>query len=44
MIDKENVPANARIIKTYSGRRKSKKLASDGTPLTVSEDKYLLQV
>lgn len=34
--DKENVPVNVKLVKTYSGRRKSKKLSSDGTPLTVS--------
>lgn len=34
--DKENVPVIVKLVKTYSGRRKSKKLSSDGTPLTVS--------
>jgi hypothetical protein len=39
--DKENVPVNVKLVKTYSGRRKSKKLSSDGTPLTVSVIVYV---
>lgn len=36
--NKENVPN--RILRTYSGRRRSKKLGNDGTPLTVSDCEF----